>query len=787
MIRNFIKVAIRNILRDRYYTAINIFGLGVGLACAMVVILFVRHEFSYEKSFADNDKIYRLSTKFFSIGDFAGASPVLASEMKEQSWVEEATRVVVMGPATAKYGQTKTDITRIAMADSSFFKVFNYPFVEGQAESVLNRPNTLVVSKAIASKIFGDESALGKVLTFDGQPDNFEIVGVFDDSGILTHLKNDIYMAHNEVGHDNPWWSVGPLTYVKLNEVLSKKEVGQHMKSFTEKSIFPKVVSDTDTKFETWYSSETGYGFYVFPLKDIYFEAKLKFEPFVGGDLDNVIIFSVIGLLIVAIASFNYINLATAQGMRRATEVGIRKTLGSGKMQLVAQFMTESVLVVSIAGVLAMGLTELLIMVGNNLAASELAIGVFLEKKNMVILLVFILFVGVLSAIYPALYLSRFSPGRALKGSYSSGKPGALRNLLVVSQFTISIALVVGSLIVYQQLSFLKDKELGFNQENSLIINNLHTIDTHHELRMELLNLSGVEATSITSRTPGDQRTSVYSITEGGVTYNFEHIAADADLVPILNLLMIEGRNFDRQRVADTSAIILNQKAVELLGYNDPVGKIFDEKYTVIGVVNDFHFKSLKNQIEPLIIFNKNTSEGVMLVKLGQQADIHHLLKSMESLWSKHNPEATFDYSFLDENYAKMVEKDERIAKAISLLTGVAIIISLLGLAGLCSYTIERKTKEIGIRKVLGAGWQNIVVLLGRQFIRLILLAFIISIPIAWYFSDLWLTNFAYRINPGPEVYVIGAILAIIPTWLLVSVQSLGAARANPVESLRDD
>ncbi|GAA0894145.1 ABC transporter permease [Fulvivirga kasyanovii] len=787
MIRNFIKIAIRNILRDRYYTAINVFGLGVGLACAMVVILFVRHEFNYEKSFSDSEKIYRLSTKFFGIGDFAGASPVLASELKEKPWVEEATRVVVMGPATAKYNQTQVHIGRIAMADSSFFKVFNYPFVEGHSRHVLNKPNTLVISKAVAAKIFGDQPALGKVLTLDGQPDNFEIVGVFDDSGMLTHLKNDIYMSHNVVDYDNPWWSVGPLTYVKLGKQLSKIEVEQHMKDFTEKSIFPKVVSNTDTKFENWYTGERGYGFYVYPLKDIYFDAKLKFEPFAGGNLDNIIIFSVIGLMIVAIASINYINLATAQGMRRATEVGIRKTLGSGRIELVAQFLTESVLIVFIAGILAMGLTELLIIVGSNLAGSQLGIGVFLEKENIIILSLFIVLVGVFSAIYPALYLSRFSPGRVLKGNYVSGKPGILRNLLVVGQFTISMALVVCSLVIYQQLNFMKQKDLGFDQENSLIIKNLDNISTPDELRGELLNLSSVEAVSITDRTPGDQNTGVYSITEAGVTYNFEHMATDADLVPILNLMMIEGRNFDRQRIADTASVILNQKAVELLGYDDPVGKIFDEKYTIIGVVSDFHFKSLKSQIEPLIIFNRHTSEGVMLVKLGQEADVQRLLKSIGGLWSKHNPEATFDYSFLDENYARMAEKEENIAKAISLLTGVAIIISLLGLAGLCSYTVERKTKEIGIRKVLGASWQNIIMLLGSQFTRLILLAFVISVPVAWYFSDLWLANFAYRINPGAEVYIIGAILAIIPTWLLISFQSLGAAKANPVDSLRDD
>lgn len=787
MIRNFIKIAIRNILRDRYYTAINVFGLGVGLACAMVVILFVRHEFSYDKSFPDHEKIYRLSTKFFSIGDFAGASPILAPELKEQSWVEEATRVVVMGPATAKYDQTQINIGRIAMADSSFFNVFNYPFVEGHSGHVLNKPNTLVISKAVAAKIFGDQPALGKVLTLDGQPDTFEIVGVFDDSGVLTHLRNDIYISHNVVDHDNPWWSVGPLTYVKLGKQLSKKEVARHMKVFTEKSVFPKVVSNTDTKFEDWYNSETGYGFYVFPLKDIYFDAKLKFEPFAGGNLDNVIIFSVIGLLIVAIASINYINLATAQGMRRATEVGIRKTLGSGRMELVAQFLTESVLIVFIAGILALGLTELLIIVGNNLADSQLGVGVFLEKENIIILSFFIVLVGVFSAIYPALYLSRFSPGRVLKGNYVSGKPGILRNLLVVGQFTISMALVVGSLIIYQQLNFIKHKDLGFDQENSLIIKNLYNISTPDELRGELLNLSGVEAVSITDRTPGDQNTGVYSITESGVTYNFEHMATDADLVPILNLMMIEGRNFDRQRIADTASVILNQKAVELLGYDDPVGKIFDEKYSIIGVVSDFHFKSLKSEIEPLIIFNRRTSEGVMLVKLGQEADIQRLLKSIGGLWSKHNPEATFDYSFLDENYAKMTEKEENIAKAISLLTGVAIIISLLGLTGLCSYTVERKTKEIGIRKVLGASWQNIIMLLGSQFTKLILLAFVISVPVAWYFSDLWLASFAYHIHPGAEVYIVGAILAIIPTWLLISFQSLGAAQANPVDSLRDD
>lgn len=761
------------------------------MACAMLVILYVNREISYEKGFDDHDKIYRVSTKFFGIGDFAGSSPILVSHLREQSWVQSATRIATMGSSMIRHDQTKVNVSRMSMADSTFFKIFSYPFIEGSVDKALTSPGTVVISKEIAEKLFGKNSALEKTVSFDGRDEQFEIVGVFDKSDILTHLESEVYMSDNEPGtKDSPWWSVGPLTYIKLQEPVAKSEVEKHLKELTRSVVYPASggkAEATEAEFEEWFASENGYRFYAFPLEDIYFDAKLKFEPFVGGDFKNIIIFSVIGLLIVAIASFNFINLSTAKAIRRATEVGIRKTLGSGKLQLMGQFMLESMLISLLATFIALGLTELFIMLGNHFIGAGIPFGVFSDKGGVILLLLFALVVGALSSAYPAFYLTRFSPSRVMKGSHTTGKPGFLRNVLVIVQFTISIALIIGSLVIYKQIDFIRNKDLGFDQSNSIIIKNLSRISSQQELRNEMEAISGVAAASITDRTPGDQNDNVYSTTENGKQMNFEGISADADIIPILNLMVIEGRNFDRQRLADTATVIFNQKAVELLGWTDPIGKIFDERYTIIGIVNDFHFESMKTEIEPLIIFNKGKRQNSMVVKVDERTSLAHLLRNMETLWQKHNSEINFEYSFLDQNYAKIVEKDERQAKAISMLTGVAVMISLLGLLGLCSYTMERKTKEIGIRKVLGASWQNIISLFSLHFVKFVLLAFLISVPLAWYFTDMWLKDFAYHTEPGPWLFIAGGLLVILPTWIIISVQSISAAKTNPVDSLRDE
>lgn len=790
MLRNYFKIAIRNILRDKYYAAVNIFGLGVGMACAMVVILYVHREMSYEKNFNDHEKIYRISTKFFGIGDFAGGSQVLAFHLKEQPWVDIATRISPMGSSVIKHEEKKVTVSNIASADSAFFKVFSYPFIEGDVAAVLKRPATVVISKGIAQKLFKEESVLGKVVTLDGTKDPFEITGVFDNSDMLTHLNSEVYITDNEVSHENPWWNVGPITYIKLHEKLPKSQMEKYLKNLSKTVVFPVTAGSaesTDAEFEEWYSSGNGYRFYSYPLEDIYFDAKLKFEPFVGVDFNNVLVFTVIGLLVVIIASFNFVNLSTAKAIRRATEVGIRKTLGSGKLQLIGQFMMESMLVSLLATFVALGFAELLILLGNFVVGAALPLGVFTDKGGTALLLLFAFIVGALSAIYPAFYLTRFSPSRVIKGQYSTGKPGVLRNTLVVMQFTISIALIIASIVIYKQIDFIRNKDLGFNQNNSIIIKNLDRLSGPEELRNEIVNLSGVVAASVTDRTPGDDNDNIYSISENGQQRSFDGISGDADLIPILDLMMIEGRNFDRQRRADTAAVIMNQKAVSLLGWEDPIGKVFDERYEVIGIVSDFHFESVKNQIDPLIIFNNGMKQSMMMVKVEGNTAVGPVLQNIEKLWFKYNPDSEFDYAFLDENYAGLVEKDERQAKAIGLLTGVAITLSLLGLLGLCSYTIERKTKEIGIRKVLGATWENIVMLLSKQFVRLVVIAFIIAVPVAWYFTSLWLTNFAYHIEPEVWVFMAGAVLAIIPTWIMISLFSVSAAKANPVDSLRND
>lgn len=789
MLKNYIKIAIRNILRDKHHAAINVFGLALGMACAMLVILYVNREFSYDKAFNDSERIYRISTKFYGIGDFAGSSPIVASLLKESTWVEESTQVSPMGPSTAKYEQTKVHIKRVSMADSSFFKIFSYPFTEGDRSDALTRPGTVVISKNTSDKLFGDTSALGKILTFDNQDEQFEVTGVFDNSGILTHLESDVFISRNEVDHDNPWWNVGPMTYTKVKPNISKIEVEKYLKDVVKQVVFPATgnAEATDNKFEEWYTFDTGYKFYAFPLEDIYFDAKLKFEPFVGGEFQNIVIFSVIGLLVVVIATFNFINLSTAKAIRRATEVGIRKTLGSGRLQLMGQFMLESMVISLLATTMALGLTELLIILSNYFVGAELPFGVFTSANGIILLVIFALLVGVLSAIYPAFYLTRFSPSRVIKAQYSTGRPGFFRSVLVIVQFTISIALIIGSLVIYQQIEYIRNKDMGFDQSNSIVIKNLNAISSLEELKNEMSTISGVIAASIADRTPGDQNDNIFSITENGKQLNFEAITSDANLIPILDIMVIKGRNFDQHRRADTASVILNQKAVELLGYADPVGQIFDEHYEVIGVVSDFHFKSMKREIEPLLIFNKRKEQHLMLVKIHERESLDQVLEKMKALWHKHNNEAEFDYSFLDENYAKLIEKDEKLAKAISLFTGVAVLISLMGLLGLCSYTMERKTKEIGIRKVLGASWQNIVSLFSMHFVKFVIIAFLISIPIAWYIADLWLNNFAYHTKPEIWIFLAGGIAVVIPTWIMVALQAVNAAKANPVDSLRDE
>ena len=794
MFNNYLKVALRNIIRQKGYSFINVVGLAIGMTCCILILLWVQDELSYDRYHQKADRICRLCLDA-NIGKRvrapvtpAPAAPTMISEFPE---VINATRI--RGPFTTsvRYGDRVFQQGGVSYADNSIFDVFTFPFVSGDPQTALEAPYSVVITDEMAGKYFGDEDPVGKVLRFDDEAD-FTVTGVVEDVPRNSHFTFNMLRSMETLYKEDQQimesWvdGISYETYLLLGEDVDYRELEQK---------FPALVHRY--MGELLDAIGVSMNFFLQPLTRIHLHSDFEGET---SNIVYVYLLSGIALFVLLIACFNFVNLATARSATRAREVGMRKALGAGRGKLASQFLGESVIHSLASMVLACIMLELVLPLFNSVAGRELSLN-YLERAWLLPVFVGLaLLVGLLAGSYPALYLSSFHPVRVLKGDKGAGGSG-FRRVLVVAQFAISISLIIGTITIYHQINFMKNKKLGFDKEQVVVIPSISDAirQSYSSVRNELIKVPGVTGVGASSRVPGKGVSKGVLIPEGfsdDESQIVDYLLVDPDYIPTMDIQMPAGRNFSADLVTDsTESIIINQTAARKFGWDKPIGKTFrdipspdaegeTDVYTVIGVVEDFHTASLRLKIEPQAIFYDLSGVNNISVRIAP-GNITHTMDLLKKEWKKINPEGPFDYFFMDESFDSQYQAEDRLGKIALYFSLLAIFIGCLGLFGMSSYTAERRTKEIGIRKILGASVGGIVFLLSREFTRWVLVANLIAWPVAYYAMSRWLENFAYRVEINLTTFALAAVVALVIASVTVSYQAIKAALTNPVETLR--
>ncbi len=799
MIRNYFKIAFRSLWKDRIFSFINIFGLAAGMACSLFIFLFVKDELSYDRFHKDAGNIYRVVKDFVNedgsqIPD-ATTPPALAIAMqREIPEVSSVTRAFANpdwgGNFLFKYGNKKFNEQKIYWVDNSFFDVFTFPFLWGNAKNAFREVNSIVITESVAKKYFGNENPMGKTLQADQFLGDLMVTGVLKDLPSNSHFHFDFAVDLRKLGgdHNNDWNFYSFYTYAKL-------------KPNTNIANLTKKIRDIYKQ-----NNPTGKNvFYTQPLTSIHLTSNLKSELEPNSDQLYIYVFTIIGIFIILIAGINYVNLATAKASIRAKEVCIRKVAGASRPSLINQFLVESVITCLVASVLAIVMAQLLLPLVNIITQKKLT--VIGNPTVLGYIIMAALFLGIVAGFFPAIYLSSFKPVTALKGLRIDGKGTlSLRKTLVVIQFTISIVLIIGALVISEQMHFIQSAKLGLNKDQVVIVKNAWNLSGTEKdaFQNTVLQIPGVKKTATSDGVLGGQNWTKEMRLEGSHNSQLiNFLSVGYDFTDVLGMELKEGRGFSAKFPSDTmtkapgnqskeiiGGVILNETAVKDLGVPEPaVGKniFWNANYVkVIGVVKDFHFTSFRTQIKPFAFVNIPYRMGNFTIKLSTD-NIKATLAQLKNTWKKFSMERPFEYIFLDETYAKLYQSENRFQKVFTSLVILGVIIACLGLLGLTTFNAQQRIKEIGIRKVLGASVSEIVRLLSKDFLKLVLIALLIAIPIAWFFMNKWLQDFAYRINISWWVFMLAGTMAMLIAILTVSYQAIKAAISNPVKSLRTE
>ncbi len=807
MIRNYLKIALRNLLKNKAFSIINIAGLALGLTCCLLITMYVVDELSYDRFHENADRIYRVN------GDikFGGFEHVLAvapdpmgpTLVKDYPQVKSAVRFREQGSFLVKKGDENLKETRVIFADSTLFDVFSFPLIAGDPKTALAAPNTVVITESTARKYFGRTDVLGETLVFDDKT-NYKITGVMEDIPRNSHIQFDFFLAMEglQESKQNNWLSNNFNTYILLAEGADIAQLEAEMDNLIERYVGPiaqQVMQITMDEFR-----ESGnFLYYTFiPLTDIHLHSNRTAELSPNGNIQYVYIFSAVALFVLLIACINFMNLATARSAGRAREVGIRKVMGSLKSGLIGQFLTESVVMALLSLVLAVLGVWLLLPWFNQLSGKEMALGSFLNAGVLPVLLLFVIATGLLAGSYPAFFLSSFRPVSVLKGRLSqSTKGGGLRSALVVFQFITSVLLIIGTIVIYRQLNYIQTKQLGFNKEQVLIINDAYALgDQLQAFKEEASREAGVVSGAVSSYLPvpsarSDSPILPTPVVDQSKAVSTQQWRVDHDYIQTMGMEIIQGRDFSRDFLTDSNAVIINEATARLLNFDDPVGKkvyIIDDIQTmdliafdIIGVVKDFHYESLRSNISPVTFF-LGRSRGNISFRLDTE-DITGTVSRIESKWRSMAAGQPFNYTFMDEAFDQMYRTEQRVGNIFITFAILAIFIACLGLFGLSAFMAEQRTKEIGIRKVLGASVGNIVTMLSKDFLKLVLIAAVIAFPVAWWGMSTWLENYAYRTEISWWIFALAGAVAVLIAVATVSFQAVRAAVSNPVESLRSE
>lgn len=803
MFKNYFKIAFRNLARNKGYSAINILGLALGLAVCLLITLFVIDELSYDKFNLKADRIYRATSDFKVNGsvfnDRETPASMAADMLKDYPQIENAARLADNGKVLVKKGDETLFEAGAFFADDALFKVFTLPVITGDTKTALSQPHSIVISEYIARKYFNSTDVIGKTLHLDNTQD-YKITAVIKNTPVQSHLHFNIIksIAERRDRNDPEWTSENFLTYFLLRPGVTQSQLDSYLKEATKKYAEPNLKEFIHTSLADMDQKGDHFRFATMPLTKIHLYSTITSEEEPSGNIEYVYIFIVIAVFILLIACVNFMNLSTARSAGRSKEVGVRKVLGSSKGTLIYQFLTESVLTSFIALSIAVVIAFMLLPYFNQLSGKQIAINFMSEQWLLPTLLGATLAIGILAGIYPAFFMSAFQPIQVLKGKLASGFKGSwLRNSLVVFQFSTVIILIVGTLVIYSQLNYIRNKDLGYNREQVFVLRNTGALYLHAKsFKEDVLKLAGVKSGTMTSFLPtaDNNNTEIYSkegATSSGQTTALATWYVDEDYIPTLGMKMADGRNFSKGMLTDSLAVVVNEAAVNMLGYRDPLNKTIKEgnqTFRIIGVVKDFNAGSLRNKIEPLV-FRLGENRGALALRISTQ-NIPALIAQIETLYR--NADALmagqpFSYTFLDDDFNHLYQAEQNTGKIFMCFAFFAILIACLGLFGLVTYAAEQRTKEIGIRKVLGASVANIVSMLSGDFLKLVGVAAIIAFPVAWWGMNRWLQDFVYRTNISLWVFAIAGLLALIITIATVSFRAIKAALTNPVTSLRSE
>ena len=809
MIQNYMKTAWRNLVKNKAFSLINILGLSTGLCCFLLILLFVQDELHFDHFNQKADRTYRVYSKIRFGGtnlEFPLASDMMGEALKKDyPAVEQYTRIYTSnGLKQIKKGNLFITEQHVAHVDSTFFDVFTFPAVSGITENALDQPNTVVITESAAKKYFGTTDAVGRLLeTTEKGKTLYKVTAVIRDMPENSHFHFDFLFSMKNVDYKwGQYLSHNFYTYVVLKPGADYKSLENNLSQYIDKYVVPQAKAYMQiNSMEEFRKAGNKMEYTLMPLKKIHLYSAGQYELEPGGNMQYVYIFSAVAVFILLIACINFMNLTTARSAKRAREVGIRKVLGTRRKDLVFQFLAETTLMVVISLVIAIFASFLIIPGFNVLANKAIKPSLIFSPMILPWIIALPFTVGLLAGLYPAFFLSRFRPIEVLKGKWKLGTKngGGLRSLLVVFQFSTSIILIMGTLVIYRQLHYIQTKDLGYNKDQVVIINNAGGLKENlNAFKTELLKTPGVLNASVSNFLPimssrSDQSFSTNSVMTATNGFNMQTWYVDDQYLQTMGIQLLKGRNFYHSAVSDSNAVIINQTSARATGYADPLGKQIytsnDGKtmisFTIIGVIKDFNYESLKQPVGPLSLF---LSKGPAAISFRvNPAEMKTFLAKSETLWKQIAPSMPFSYQFMDEAFAQMYRSEQRVGKIAFLFAVLAIVIASLGLFGLATFMAEQRMKEIGIRKVLGASVQRIVGLMTREFVKLVCISFVIAAPLAWWAMNNWLDDFAYRIHIAWWMLVVSALLALAVALITVGIQAFRAAIVNPAESLKTE
>ncbi|HEY4147603.1 MAG TPA: ABC transporter permease [Chitinophagaceae bacterium] len=807
MLRNYLKMAYRNLVKYKFISFINIFGLTVGLTCCLLILCYIRNELSYDRYHTNARNTYRVERTFLNpesgalsleLGTISPPfGPLLTNDFPE---IKTLTRFLQNGTTTFKFGDKVFNEPNAYFADEHFFDVFNATVTKGNPATALTEPYSVMLTETIAHKYFGNSDPLNQLVRLDNQM-TCKVTGVYKELPANTHFHPDLMISFNtlkdtaiygEANLRTNWGNNAFFTYIVLPDGYDPKKLEAKFPAFLDRHMVGQYGTTKPSK---------GTFLTLRKLTDIHLYSHKDAEAEINGDIKRVYIFSAIALFILLIACINYMNLSTARSVLRAKEIGVRKVAGAEKGELVAQFLTESVLITWVAALLAFLFTRLALPWLNNVSGQTLSIDILLHWQVLIPILLMPFITGTLAGIYPALFLSSFQPIKVLKGFMKTGGANAsFRRTLVVVQFAVSIVLIIATAIVLRQLQYMQTMALGFNKDHIVTLPDNAGLNTSYEsFRTALLADAGILDVARSTRIPSGRLldASGSQINRGDslapTKADIKFVRADERFIPTYGVKIVAGRNFSRDFNTDTSSFLINEESVKALGLKsneEAIGKQFmygGRRGTLVGVFGDFHFESLHQRIIPLVLFEATGPSGYANISVKISGNVPQVLQHIEATWKKFLPETPYTYTFLDDNFARLYDSEQKQASLFTLFSCIAIFIACLGLFGLSAFATTQRIKEIGIRKVLGAGVGNIVGLLSADFLKLVAIAAVLAFPVAWYVMNRWLSDFAYRTSIAWWVFVLAGIIAALVALVTISFQAIKAATANPVKSLRSE